>query len=251
MKIQKTTLPKDKLRQRLIRSSITGVIFFILVITGFLMIRKGPKEDASPVVLRNNFKWNEKIGRFLYSNNNLAPEMPMPPPGKKPRVNGLIGLKSPIDEKYRIQVSSGEKEISLSVAEIRALPKSYAVIDFKCIEGWSEVFQYAGLSFNDFLNHFQVGKKPDGTYYKFVGFQTPDEEYYVSIDIESMLHPQTILAYEMNSAELAPNNGFPLRLMIPNKYGIKNLKRIGSIYFSDEQPPDYWAEQGYDWYAGL
>jgi len=45
--------------------------------------------------------------------------------------------------------------------------------------------------------------------------------------------------------------GYPLRLIIPVKYGIKHLKRIGTLYFSNNRPPDYWAERGYDYYAGL
>jgi DMSO/TMAO reductase YedYZ molybdopterin-dependent catalytic subunit len=60
-----------------------------------------------------------------------------------------------------------------------------------------------------------------------------------------------ILAYEMNAKPLMPKHGEPLRLIIPVKYGIKNLKRIGSITFNDQRPPDYWAEQGYDYYSGL
>jgi DMSO/TMAO reductase YedYZ molybdopterin-dependent catalytic subunit len=66
-----------------------------------------------------------------------------------------------------------------------------------------------------------------------------------------MLHSQTYLAYEMNGAPLSDDNGAPLRLIIPIKYGIKSLKRIGTIRFSNEPLPDYWAEQGYDYYAGL
>ena len=65
------------------------------------------------------------------------------------------------------------------------------------------------------------------------------------------MHPQTLLAFEMNGENLRLKNGAPLRLVIPVKYGIKNIKRIGKIFFSDQRPPDYWAEQGYDWYAGL
>ena len=45
--------------------------------------------------------------------------------------------------------------------------------------------------------------------------------------------------------------GAPLRLIIPVKYGIKNLKQIGAITFTDERPADFWAERGYDYYAGL
>lgn len=67
----------------------------------------------------------------------------------------------------------------------------------------------------------------------------------------SALHPQTLLAYEMNGKPLEAGHGAPLRLAIPVKYGIKNIKRIGSIEYTDERPKDYWAERGYDWYAGL
>ncbi len=67
----------------------------------------------------------------------------------------------------------------------------------------------------------------------------------------SAMHPQTLLAYEVNEKPLPLEHGQPLRLIIPVKYGTKNLKRIGSISFSNERPPDYWAEQGYDYYSGL
>jgi DMSO/TMAO reductase YedYZ molybdopterin-dependent catalytic subunit len=50
-------------------------------------------------------------------------------------------------------------------------------------------------------------------------------------------------------AETWPDH--PLRLVIPVKYGIKNIKRIGLIRFTNSRPADYWAEEGYDWYAGL
>jgi DMSO/TMAO reductase YedYZ molybdopterin-dependent catalytic subunit len=73
----------------------------------------------------------------------------------------------------------------------------------------------------------------------------------VGLDMPSALQPQTLLCYEMNGAPLAIENGAPLRLRIPAKYGIKNIKRIGTITYTDQRPADYWAEQGYDWYAGL
>ncbi|MCM2350910.1 MAG: molybdopterin-dependent oxidoreductase [Bacteriovoracaceae bacterium] len=66
-----------------------------------------------------------------------------------------------------------------------------------------------------------------------------------------MLHEQTVLAYEMNQHPLRLENGSPIRLIIPIKYGIKSLKRIGRIFFADERPRDYWAERGYDWYSRL
>ncbi len=80
---------------------------------------------------------------------------------------------------------------------------------------------------------------------------TPDEEYYVGLDMKSTMHPQTLLAWELNGEPLNADHGAPLRLVIPVKYGIKNIKRIGTIRLTDKQPADYWAENGYDWFAGL
>jgi DMSO/TMAO reductase YedYZ molybdopterin-dependent catalytic subunit len=119
---------------------------------------------------------------------------------------------------------------------------------------------YGGVRFSDFLTHFGLGRRGEQSFqngrsteslYRYVGFETPDGGYYVSIDMESLLHPQTLLVYEMNGAPLSMEHGAPLRLIIPIKYGIKSIKRIGTLYFSDTRPPDYWAERGYDWFAGL
>lgn len=83
-----------------------------------------------------------------------------------------------------------------------------------------------------------------------MSLETPDGGYYVGLDMESALHPQTLLCYEMNGQPLSLEHGAPLRLVIPVKYGIKNIKRIGTIRYTDTRPADYWAERGYDWYAG-
>jgi len=66
-----------------------------------------------------------------------------------------------------------------------------------------------------------------------------------------MLHPQTLLAYEVEGEPLDLEHGAPLRLAAPSKYGIKQLKRIGTLQFTNDQPTDYWGERGYDWYAQL
>jgi DMSO/TMAO reductase YedYZ molybdopterin-dependent catalytic subunit len=81
--------------------------------------------------------------------------------------------------------------------------------------------------------------------------QTPDQTYFVGLDMASALHPQTLLCYEMNGADLTSDHGAPLRLVIPVKYGVKNIKRIGKITYTNDRPEDYWANEGYDWYAGL
>ena len=98
------------------------------------------------------------------------------------------------------------------------------------------------------MDHYQLNEQEKMNY---VGLQTVNKKYYVGIDMPSALQSQTILCYEMNNKPLPMNQGYPLRLIIPVKYGIKHLKQLGTIYFSNQKPPDYWAERGYDYYAGL
>lgn len=247
-----TEIDKRTLRSRLIRSIAVGVLFVSVVAATFLGIRYGTQSALLPTPLRTVSEINHNVGKTLFSAQNLAPLKPAPPVGKKPRVNGLLGLKSEINpETFRVFVESGEKRLELKVAEIEALEATSMSVDFKCIEGWTQVMQYGGVKFTEFMKKFDVGRKPDGSLYRYVGLETPDRGYYVSLDIESMQHPQTLLAFEMNGEILRPENGFPLRLIVPHKYGIKSLKRVGRIFFSDMRPPDYWAERGYDWYSGL
>jgi DMSO/TMAO reductase YedYZ molybdopterin-dependent catalytic subunit len=68
--------------------------------------------------------------------------------------------------------------------------------------------------------------------------------------MDDAMHPQTLLCYEMNGQPLSRYHGAPLRLVTPLKYGIKHLKQIGSISFSDKPPRDYWAENDYDYDEG-
>ena len=238
------------LRKRLTRSLLAGAVFLAAVVGTFTAIRVGPESDGLPSALRNVQFLNEKVGRKIYSSDHQAPLKPAPT--HEPRVNGSIGLEDDVElESFRVKVESGDRVLSLSIADLEKLPRSQASVDFKCVEGWTEVFQYAGVSFADFMKAEKVGLHSDGTPYPYVGLETPDGKYYVSLDIESIMHPQTILAFEMNGGELAVENGYPVRLMIPNKYGIKSLKRVGRIYFSDTRPPDYWNRRGYDWLSSL
>ena len=133
------------------------------------------------------------------------------------------------------------------------------VTELKCIEGWSDPVHWGGARLVDFADKYGAATKSGGKasvpkepndLFKYVSLETPDRGYYVGLDIESALHAQTLLCYEINGESLAPEHGAPLRLVTPLKYGIKHIKRIGKIVFTDERPADFWAERGYDWYAG-
>ncbi len=257
MKLKKIEVTHRYLKKRFITSFSIGICCFVLGIIVFKYIQNSSERiDGTPVLLRHSFVWNQKVWSKLSTHNKLnLIKTKKSLKGLDPRVNGDIGLsefqESADIKNYSIEVISGSTKLNLPVSSFKSTPKIGYTSEFRCIEGWSEDTQYAGTRFSDFMAFYDLGKKSDGTYYQYVGLETPDKKYYVSIDIESMLHPQTILAYEMNEEPISDDNGAPLRLIIPIKYGIKSLKRIGRIVFSDTRPPDYWAERGYDWYSGF
>ena len=224
-----------------------------------------PTDDEISPVLRRVLDANGALWSTL-SHRGVRATGTAPPEGKKPRTNGLIGLNGEFDvSKWSMEVDPNDADpdaesFDVTMAEIRALPRVDTATEFRCIEGWNDQIAYAGVRFSDFIRYYHLGAHktkdwstdhPPRDLFRYVGLETPDGEYYVSIDMESMLHDQTVLAYEMNGKPLSPDNGAPLRLIIPVKYGIKHLKRIGRIFFSDTRPPDYWQERGYDWFAGL
>ena len=119
---------------------------------------------------------------------------------------------------------------------------------------------FGGVRFLDFVTQFGLGTRsgraPDPEnrphdLFRYVYLATPDEDYYVGMDMDSAMHPQTLLCDTMNWQPLTREHGAPLRLYLAVKYGYKSLKRIGMIRFQDERPADYWGGRGYDWYAGL
>jgi DMSO/TMAO reductase YedYZ molybdopterin-dependent catalytic subunit len=201
--------------------------------------------------LRRALNQTELFFRNFFSNNHLVKTYPKAKVAKNVRVNSDIGIE---DKNYnmaawQLQVVKSPMEVlKISMDEIKALPKTEIVYSFKCVEGWDQIQHWAGVKMEDFINHFGLQEQAKRPY---IGMETPNKKYYVGLDRESALHPQTLLAYEMNDQPITEVHGAPLRLIIPVKYGIKNLKRIGTITFSNTRPRDYWAEQGYDYYSGL
>ena len=77
------------------------------------------------------------------------------------------------------------------------------------------------------------------------------DPYYMSLDLATARHPQTLLATYFNGQPLTVDHGAPLRLLVPVKLGLKNVKAITRITYAAEEPRDYWAERGYSRYDGI
>jgi len=259
-KLKKLFRPNSELsvEQVIRRKTFISFFFFIVFIiagifTWLWLIHQpldGGIQGGIQQPLRDVLNTNEKIFRKSFSPDHLVKTYPASAAAKSVRVNGNIGMDADFDPaQWKLQVIKNNGDtIFFTLDDIKRLPKTEIIYNFKCIEGWSQVTWWGGVKFSDFLSYYHLDKE---TSLGYVGLNTPDGEYYVGIDMPSALHRQTLLCYEMNRQPLPMNQGFPLRLIIPVKYGIKSIKRIGSIFFSNERPPDYWAERGYDYYSGL
>jgi hypothetical protein len=258
--------PVGYIRRRMIISFAVFFLFIGCSIFGWRWLNKQDEDNGALKPLRKVLNANEKVNNIFFSSNHLVKEYPKSKAVKDVRVNGDIGMGDYFDAStWKLTINrhpestSPDSVLYLKINEIMALPRTEITFDFKCIEGWSQITNWAGVRFSDFLTHYHLGthsgKAPDLNHpedmYKYVGLMTPDSAYYVGIDMKSIIHPQTILTYEMNDSLLPDNQGYPLRLIIPIKYGIKSIKRIAYMYFSDERPKDYWFERGYDYDAAL
>ncbi|MCR6638394.1 MAG: molybdopterin-dependent oxidoreductase [Sporocytophaga sp.] len=258
---------KNISEQEMRRATIKSLVGFSLgafgLLAGIKWLVTGSDAAGLSRPLRKILEANRKVAGILYSNKNLAPVFSKEQAVSVPRLNGTIGLESSIDlGGWVLSIQNNgnirglnKTSMELTIDEIKKLPKTELTFEFKCIEGWSEISNWGGTKFSDFMRVYGLGgleaDNENKNLTEYVSLETPDEAYYVGLDMESALHPQTLLCYEMNGLPLSSEHGAPLRLIVPSKYGIKSIKRIGKIAFVDQRPSDYWAERGYDFYAGL
>jgi DMSO/TMAO reductase YedYZ molybdopterin-dependent catalytic subunit len=241
-------ISEDEFRRRTRRAFLVGGGAALAGVLGWRWLRMAEHVGAVPGPIREGLEANEALWRALHRPGALAPTFPASE-ARMPRYNGGIGLTRTVDAAaWRLRVEGPDRRETavLTLDDVKNLPRHEMVTELKCVEGWSEVVRWAGARFSDFAARY-ARATPD---FPYVGLRTPNGDYYVGLDRASALHPQTLLCYEMHGAPLTPEHGAPLRLAIPLKYGVKSIKRIGTVRFATERPKDYWAERGYDWYLG-
>ncbi|MGH7126004.1 MAG: molybdopterin-dependent oxidoreductase [Stellaceae bacterium] len=123
-----------------------------------------------------------------------------------------------------------------------------------CVEGWSAIAWWGGVRFADFLRAYPPA--PGFRWAKLESSVNLDSDgdpdpYFVSIDLETARHAQTLLATHQNDLPLTVEHGAPMRLLVPMKLGLKNIKAVTKIVYSRDEPADYWNLQGYSKYDGL
>jgi DMSO/TMAO reductase YedYZ molybdopterin-dependent catalytic subunit len=148
---------------------------------------------------------------------------------------------------WRLEVGGMvERPLSLTLDDLRSPAGLTYTVKHHCVEGWSAIATWTGIPLHAVSE--MVGVRPGARYVRFDSF---DSGYHNGWDLESAMHPQTILAYGFNGADLMPDHGAPLRLYAPHKLGYKLTKYLTSITFTDQRPGGYWEDQGYPWYGGV
>jgi DMSO/TMAO reductase YedYZ molybdopterin-dependent catalytic subunit len=173
-----------------------------------------------------------------------------------------VALKAKGFADYRLVVDGlVERPLSLSLADLRALPARTQITRHDCVEGWSSIGKWTGARLGPLLD--QARLKSSARYLVFHCGDTLEEtldgsgQYYESIDLIDAYHPQTILAYDMNDRALPVPHGAPLRLRVERQLGYKQAKYIMRIEAVDDYrhlgrgKGGFWEDRGYEWYAGI
>jgi DMSO/TMAO reductase YedYZ molybdopterin-dependent catalytic subunit len=135
-----------------------------------------------------------------------------------------------------------EQPVSLTYDELRALPHVQQVSDFHCVTGWSvQNVHWGGVRLGDVLA--RARPKASGHGLRFVSLEVPYVDY-LTVP-QASLH-DVMLAYEMDGKPLAREHGAPVRLVIPEMYGYKNVKWLAGIDVVPRAVNGYWEDLGYD-----
>jgi DMSO/TMAO reductase YedYZ molybdopterin-dependent catalytic subunit len=207
--------------------------------------------------LNRAMRIDDDVAEALYSKNRLVPtytKSQITP--LKNNYNGATPDPSYIpDWQLELTGLASGLRVSLNIRNLLTRFQMHEQITrLVCVEGWSAVAWWSGLRFDDLLHAY-----PPTSQAKWVRVESsvnldpsgnPDP-YFVSLDLPTARHPQTLLATHFNGQPLTVDHGAPLRLLVPVKLGLKNLKAVTKLSFVADEPRDYWAERGYSRYDGI
>ncbi|MDQ3712740.1 MAG: protein-methionine-sulfoxide reductase catalytic subunit MsrP [Acidobacteriota bacterium] len=156
-----------------------------------------------------------------------------------------------------------QKPKTFDIEEILKFQQEERIYRFRCVEGWSMVIPWIGFPLKTLLEKVEpLGKA------KYVAFQTLydskqmqssfsagiDLPYVEGLRLDEAVHPLTILATGLYGKQMPNQNGAPIRLVVPWKYGFKSIKSIVKITLTDDEPPTTWniaAPSEYGFYSNV
>ncbi|WP_446753016.1 sulfite oxidase-like oxidoreductase [Vulcanisaeta sp. JCM 16161] len=186
------------------------------------IVRTALSRSCDKIIFRRELPPNQKvIPRFIIYDVYDPPES-INVFNYKLRVTGLV------ENKVEIQY----------VDLLMKAPCVDLVADFHCVTGWSVLnVTWRGVPTNYLMNMV----KPRGDYVMAIGI----DGYTTNLPLSALLEETTIIAYAMNGKILPREHGFPLRLVVPSRYGWKSAKYLSELVVMDSNEPGYWESLGY------
>src|SRR5262249_8680934 len=136
---------------------------------------------------------------------------------------------------------------------LKMFPLEERLYRFRCVEAWSMAVPWTGFPFSNLLK--AVEHKPEAKFVKFVTVNRPKEmpgmarlpwykwPYYEGLRMDEAMHPLTMMVTGLYGKPLPKQNGAPIRMIVPWKYGYKSPKSIAKIELVAKQPPTLWNDQ--------
>ena len=260
------------------RALIGGLSGGGLLLAGCSKILQGDALTGSPSFLRvlaAAERWTEATQRFLLGGGALAQEFKPSDLSPRFKANGTLNPGGEVYDRHaeeqfanwRLKIDGMVAHpLSLSVADLRKLPARSQITRHDCVEGWSAIGGWTGTPLALLLKAaavlpgaryavFHCADNLDGEPSK-GGEQSPGQ-YYESLALADAVHPQTIIAYDMNGQPLDIAHGAPLRLRVERQLGYKHAKYVQRIELVADfrhisgGKGGYWEDRGYEWYAGI
>jgi len=167
--------------------------------------------------------------------------------GKVPTCDEWTALVAGDFKGYRLKVYGlVENPVELSLDDLRALNMKTQVTLHHCIQGWSGIAAWGGLPVAELVELVRPTPCAKAVVFYSFGEGSEGGQFYDSLAIGNALHPQTLLAYEMNGAPLSQLHGAPLRLRVENQLGFKMVKWIQGIEFVEDVRSINQGEGGYN-----
>lgn len=143
---------------------------------------------------------------------------------------------------YRLQVAGQvAAPVTLTWADIAAMPPYKETQDFHCVTGWSvPAVRWKGIH----ISQLAAKVQPSPTA-RFVNFYSFDGAYTESMPLSEALDQTVVLAYQLDEQPLPREQGFPMRLVVPKQYGYKSIKWVAKVEFSEQPITGYWEARGY------
>jgi DMSO/TMAO reductase YedYZ molybdopterin-dependent catalytic subunit len=201
-------------------------------------------------LLKAGLGFSDWVSAKMFRTGHLAPtfsDTELTPFNRFP-INGYDVADPGVDfDKWNLTVTGAvQKPGNYTLAQIQTLPKFSQNTRHVCVEGWDVIGNFGGVRLSEFLKMVSAD-----TTARFVYVECADD-YYETLDMETALHPQTMLCYEMYDQPLTREHGAPLRLTIPTKIGYKQAKYLTDLKVTNVvQRVGYWEDQGYSYFYGL